>query len=148
MSHSLGLVFAKSGTDVDDLFERYLIDTEGYYEDEEEGEDCCDGYYDGCLETNILYTKDGSKVGHAKVSDVDWDKTGKELDYLNRPDGWKQLESITEDEDGWTEADDYLVEKEEIPEGQSGWITYVKKYAAKLLEEDADAVVYGMDYHI
>ena len=148
MSHSLGLVFALSDTDIEEVMERDLIDTDGYYEEEEEEEDCGWGYYDSWAETNVLYTKDGRKVSHAKVSDVDWDKTGKELDYLNRPSGWKQLESITEVEDGWMEADDYLVEEEEIPEGQSGWITYVKKYAAKLVEEDADAMVYGMDYHI
>ena len=118
---------------MDDLIEGYVGEGVEIDDDGEVWEPKCDWYRPAA---DILFTKDGEATWNAKVADVDWEKTLNEQE--NVPEGQCELECIVEDEDGWTGLDDIW---------EDTFAEYIKPYVAKLLEEDADAMVYAVNFH-
>lgn len=133
MSHFLGLVFIEGGNDIDDLLEKYVgegieVDDDGCI-----WEYRCDWYREG---PNVLRTKNGEAVGNAKVAEVDWDRTCEMLDSI--PEDKAQLECVVSDEDGWIGENEFW---------ENSWTDYIKRLVARLPGEDADAMVYAINFH-
>ena len=133
MSHFLGFVFETEGNETNDLLEKYVGEGVEVDDDGIVWEYKCDWYRGG---PDVLRTKNGEAVGSAKVADVDWDLTCEMLDSI--PEDNAQLECVVSDEDGWIGEDDFW---------ESSWADYIKRLVARLLEADADAMVFVINFH-
>ena len=149
MDYFYGLVFVKTGYDMDELIksnvmkegmeiddEKMVLIDKGRWMDETGyiWEPLCDGYQPA----DILLAKDGTATCTTRVADVDWDKTLKALEGV--PEDEYQLECIVEDEGFW-------MTPRNLWEGDT-FTEYIQSYVAKLLGEiDADAMVYALLIH-